>query len=254
MDESTEDDSHWTSEENEGEPVGGSRWHAGQTSFILSAERLTTISGWSTTETVPTTTFPGPSGSSATSSEDFERSGTDVSFLGAGLSRNLYAIPRLSLDGRFSNGFTIGGSLSYIVQSGKHDTAGTASGSKMSVDDPTATYFLFAPRVGVMFEASPTVSVWLRGGITRVSASLEDTGTNPNTGASTSASETLTVLAVTADPQLVFTPIPHVGILLGATLDIGASGTDETNFGGTSESHDYKASSYGVNAGLAALF
>jgi hypothetical protein len=246
------EDDHWApvdEEEGAGESGG---WHASQTHFILSAERLTTITGWSATETLPNGTFNPNTGT--TSSGDVDTSGTDVSFLGGGLSRNIYAVPRLGFDGRFSNGLTLGGSISYLVQNSKRETQSGTNGSTISRDAPTATVFVFAPRIGVLFEASPKVSVWLRGGLTRVSYSLEDDTPTGTSGATTTSTDTTTVLAVTAEPMLVFTPVPHIGITLAGTLDFGASGSEETTTGSMSESHDYKASSYGVNAGIAALF
>lgn len=247
--EAAEDDDHWAPAE-EGEVAAESGgWHAAKTRFILSAERLTTISGWSVTETRPSATFSNGSVSSTT--DDFETSGTDVSFLGAGSSINPYAVPRLGFDGRFSNGFTLGGSLSYLVRSTKQDVTSGTNGSKINQDGPTNSIFVFAPRLGVFFEASPNVSVWLRGGITRVSVSQEADSSTNGSVTTTSATDTYTFLAVTAEPMLVFTPVPHVGITLSGTLDFGASGTRETT---GRDDRDVKASSYGVNAGLAALF
>jgi hypothetical protein len=243
------EDDHWAPVD-EGEEAGESgSWHASKTRFILSAERLTTITGWSVTETRPSATFSNGSVSSTT--DDFETSGTDVSFLGAGSSFDPYAVPRLGFDGRFSNGFTLGGSLSYLVRSTKADVASGTNGTKVNQDGPTNTIFVFAPRLGVFFEASPNVSVWLRGGITRVAVSQEVDGSS-NAGVTTSSvTDTYTFLAVTAEPMLVFTPVPHVGITLSGTLDFGASGTRETT---GRDDRDVKASSYGVNAGLVALF
>lgn len=57
---------------------------------------------------------------------------------------------------------------------------------------------------------------------------------------------------VTLDPQLVFTPVPHVGLTLGGVLDIGVSGGYEDADG--SQERDFKQSSYGVAGGLVAIF
>jgi len=240
----------------EGEKPPHASWRVLDTRFIVSAERLTTITGWSTTESISTTTSTNGF-TNNTSTIELSSSGTDVSFLGTGELKNLYAVPRLGFDGVIGDGFTLGGSLSYAAQTGKADEPGAGAGSTTSVDQPTITTFVFAPRAGFLFEASPGIAIWLRGGMTRVSQAIDNNSNNTNTNLSSSirTSETVTVLAVTAEPMLVFTPVPHVGITLGGTLDIGVSGSDEISIAdNTSQSYDFKASSYGVSAGIAALF
>ncbi len=225
-------------------------WRLVGSHFILSAERLTNVLAWSTTQKVEVPTdnfnsFPD------TTSVEIQRSGLDVSFLGATGSNNAFGLPRVGFDGMFSNGLTLGGSLSYVVTSSKHDTVQSGS-NNTSVDDPSVSYFVFAPRVGVMFAATPSVGIWLRGGITRISASSEATNTDPNTNTTSTSTSTLTLVDVTLDPQIVISPVPHVGITLGVPIDIGLSGSVET--AGSSQNPDILASSYGVSAGLAAIF
>jgi hypothetical protein len=190
---------------------------------------------------------------SSTSGSSSERSGTDVSFLGSGgVTRNAFGVPRIALDGMFNSGLTLGGSLSYIVTSGKNES--TLGGIKSSVDAPTSSIFILAPRIGVMMPASPTVGVWLRGGITRISVSTDSPLFDPQTGAplTGTVTSTTTLVDLTLDPQLVISPVPHVGITLGVALDIGVSGTSEIS--GSSVTGDIKSSSYGVTGGLVAVF
>jgi hypothetical protein len=218
----------------------------------LGVERVTNLLSWSMTESVPVTTSSF-NGFPSTTNVDLERSGTDVSFLGSGgASQNVFGLPRVAIDGMFSNGLTLGGSISYMVTSGKSES--TNGTGKASSEDPTVSVFIFAPRVGVVIPASPYVGVWLRGGISRISASTDVPQTDPQTGASVGGTQTSTVTLVdlTLDPQLVITPVPHVGITLGALLDIGVSGTGETT--GSTTTTDVKASSYGVSGGLVAIF
>jgi hypothetical protein len=217
--------------------------------FLLGVERITNVLSWSTKQTVELSNFNtfGPT------TIELERSGTDVSFLGSGgPSTNVFGIPRLTLDGMFGNGLTLGGSISYMTVSGKHETV-SGNANKSNVDDPTSSVFIFAPRVGVVIAASPTVGIWLRGGISRISASTDsqsvDNSGQPLGGTVTT---TLTLVDVTLDPQLIITPVPHVGITLGALLDIGASGTLEQT--GSTSSMDVTASSYGITGGLVAIF
>lgn len=214
-------------------------WQIVGSHFMLGVERVTNVQSWSLN-------------GSAQGSEA-ERTGTDVSFLASGNSGNVFGIPRVAFDGMFSNGLTLGGSLSYLVTSGKTESKinGTSRGS---VDSPTVSIFVLAPRIGVVIPASETVGVWLRGGISRIVSSTESGSTStPNTGTASNGVETTTTLVdFTLDPQLLICPVPHVGLTLGAVFDIGVSGSVDTD---TSDvSTDLKASSYGVTAGLAAMF
>jgi hypothetical protein len=214
--------------------------------FLLGVERITNALGWSVTQTETIPNFSNNFGAPTTI--ELERSGTDVSFLGSGPSPNVFGIPRVALDGMFGNGLTLGGSVSYMVVSGKHEVADSIS-TKSSQDDGSASVFIFAPRVGVVIPASPFVGIWLRAGVSRISIS-QDGPNNSETG--TSATFTRTLVDLTLDPQLVITPMPHVGITLGALLDVGVSGTDEVT--GSTETRDVKSSSYGVTGGLVAIF
>jgi len=229
-------------------PARAHDWRLVGQHFLVSAERVTNLLGWSTVQTVPIVdNFGGTNGT-----VEVERAGTDVSFLGSGgVSKNLFTVPRLAIDGMFANGLTLGGSISYMVSSGESQRP-TGLNSKVTVDDPTVSMFVFAPRLGVMIPASPFVGVWLRGGISRLSASSEAKLTDPDSNDQITVTSTVTLVDLTLDPQLVFVPVPHVGITLGALLDIGVSGSVEGSDGGPEE--DFKASSYGVTGGLVAIF
>lgn len=244
------------SEATETAPPPVESWRlAGQPHFLLGVERITNAVGWSVTRTETVTTFNNINNNFGTPTTiELEQSGTDVSFLGSGeASANVFGIPRIALDGMFGNGLTLGGSLSYMVVSGKHEVA-DSSATKSSLDDGSASIFIFAPRVGVMIPTSPTVAIWLRAGVSRISISRDSHPFDPQTGKqlTSTATSTDTLVDFTLDPQLVITPVPHVGITLGALIDVGVSGTAET--AGTSETHDTKASSYGVTGGLVAIF
>jgi hypothetical protein len=240
-------------EEAEVAPSPVASFHLAGPHFLLSVERITNLLSWSVTQTEEVTDFNSEFGAAATTLE-LERSGTDVSFLGSGgASTNVFSIPRVAFDGMFGNGFTLGGSLSYMVVSGKHEIS-TGGANKRGLDDGSASIFVFAPRIGVMIPASPFVGVWLRGGVSRISISRD---VHPFDGQSgqqlaSTVTSTLTLVDITLDPQLVLSPVPHVGITLGALLDIGVSGTAEVS--GSTTTQDVKASSYGVTGGLVAIF
>jgi hypothetical protein len=140
-----------------------------------------------------------------------------------------------------------------MVTSGKIETP-SENGSTQTTDRPTVDIAVFAPRVGIFLEATPTVAVWLRGGITRLAVSSEIDDVDGFDGSSSKISSTLSFWDLTLDPQLVISPIPHIGITLGVTLDIGLSGELERTVGSTTKTNDVTASSYGVTSGLVAMF
>ena len=231
-----------------------SSWRLAGSHFVLSGERLTSILAWNQTRTVDASFDGGSSGSTI----DLERSGTDAALLGAGgFTNNPFAIPRIGFDGILSGGFTIGGSLSYMVTSGEAKTPAFSGIPESKQDLPTLSYFLFAPRLGVMIPASTTVGVWLRGGITRLSINVEDKDVDPNNGTTITTEQTTTLVDLSLDPQLVISPVPHVGLTVGLSLDIPLSGTAEASggeFTTATREEDITASSYGVTAGLALIF
>jgi hypothetical protein len=223
-------------------------WHASATRFIIGAERLTGFARWSRSETVPNAV----AGQDATG----KVSGTEIFVLSRGRQQagNYYGIPRLGFDGRFAGGFTLGASFSYLAGDTKNESK--LGSSEVTSEGPTETIFLAAARLGYLFEVSPLLSLWPRAGMSRLSVAHD----------SVQESSTTTLVSVDLDPQLVFTPIPHVGFCLGLNLDIGVAGTrentdvapsrssSETNLLDAAGSHDTSASSYGASAGLIALF
>jgi hypothetical protein len=224
--------------------------------FILSAERLAGVLGHTYTieqKTEQVDVFTGqPTGVVVT--RELKHTGTDVTFLGAGPeSVNPFIFPRVAFDGMLSNGLTLGGSVSYFVTSGESEVPDVdGSGAIVKRESPTTTVFSFSPRLGFLLQASEKVGIWLRGGVTRVSLTTERQ--QIFNGEIFSTTETQTMLDVTLDPQLVISPVPHVGLLVGAAVDIGASGTLEETSNGIKEQDGLTVSSYGVTAGLAAIF
>jgi hypothetical protein len=159
----------------------------------------------------------------------------------------------LGFDYMFANGFTLGGSVGYMVTSGKSEDK-NPDGTSQTEDRPTVDILLFAPRIGMFIAATPKVGVWLRGGITRLAMSVERER-ETSSGTTIQTTLTTTLVDLTLDPQLVFSPLPHVGITVGPTLDIALSGSAETAGPVSSSAEtELSASSYGVTAGLVALF
>ncbi len=244
-------------ESEDASPSLGDPLQLGGTRFIVSVERATSVLAWAGTTTITNTSF-NQFGDPTTSDQEVESSGTDVSFLGGNTENNPFAIPRVAFDAMLNSGLTLGGSLTYLTSSSKAEIPSDLDPTvKTTVDGPTRSTFILSPRIGVMLKASPTVGIWLRGGITRVSVtsetkrSIDDVdGTREVTTTGTG-----TFVNVSLDPQLVLMPVPHVGITLGAAVDIGASGTYKFETSGSpSQEVDQTLSSYGATAGLVAIF
>jgi hypothetical protein len=225
--------------------------------FVVGVERATSLLAWSNKATVNVPSV----GSGFDTTAVVEESGTNVSFLGGPFDdgRNPFGAPRIGFDGVLPDGLTLGGSLTYLTSNGERSVSSATDGSTQTQTAPTLSVFTINPRIGVLLEASPVVAVWLRGGVTRTVLTGE---TSQSTSAAVAETTTGTVSLwnFSLDPQLVVMPVPHVGLTFGAVLDIGLSGQVERSVSGASSSttttvtNDYKASSYGITAGLCALF
>jgi hypothetical protein len=188
--------------------------------------------------------------------ESFSGSATMVNFLWsnsavriAGVNAiNPYTMPMLTFHGVVAGGLTIGGGIGYASVSGSHDAGGGTT-----VDDPTHSAVAVSPRIGYLASMSPTFGIWVKGGITYFSQKEEGTTQVCDTFGCSSASyeSSISGIAIAIDPMFVLSPVPHVGILFGPTLDIGVSGTmTET---GTAD-RDLTLRNFGAAAGLALLF
>jgi hypothetical protein len=167
---------------------------------------------------------------------------------------NPYTMPMLTFHGVVAGGLTIGGGIGYASTSGKHDSV-SSSGGTVSIDDPTRTAIAFAPRIGYLASFSPTFGIWAKGGITYFSQKSESP---PYTDCSTGpcltiggGESSINGVAIALDPMIVLSPVPHVGIIFGPTLDIGVSGTMAQTGGAD---RDLTLSNFGVAAGIALLF
>jgi len=239
---------------------------------ILSADRLFGVSSWSSTGTSDVGNVHA----------EAEASGTMVNLLWANSSNgsngggsNLFAMPRLALDGFVGPNFTIGGSVGYLTAGGTTKVTATTkatsteSGATLtqSTDYPDQTAFIIQPRIGVALPVGERAAIWLRGGITYFHATSEGkmTQTSASGTVTTNGTETVTTsgTAVTLDPVLVILPAPHVGLTIGPAIDIGVDGSSEVSYSGLSGSTstqpvgstaDVKLSSYGAAAGMLVFF
>jgi hypothetical protein len=213
-------------------PPGGQFGDAGQ--FIISADRLFGLSFWSASQ---------DQGNNITVKE----SGTAINLLFGSDSNVLgpYSTPRLGFDYTVTKSVTIGGTIGFISRGGSTDTD-TGNGTT-SVDSPTVTGFVFAPRGGYILVINPMMALWLRGGLSYFTASSESQNMNTTTTTTTNG------FSLNLEPQFVVTPVPHFGFSAGLLGDIPLSGnqkTETTGVGATSVEHSTTIRNFGLTLGL----
>ena len=223
--------------------------------IIISAGRLFGYYSWGVEVTPDDAVDPdmpiGPDNSGALA---FERSGSQVSLLGGnpvsaygGESVGASTLPRVSLDFPIGNGgFTLGGSLAFSSNSGEVNPDGDF---EQDSDMPDIGGVLVNVRAGFIIETSPSMAIWLRGGITNYSSSFN----NVEGDFGVDATESVTLLSL--EPALVFTPAAHVGLVLGAFIDYGMAGEYTVRPGDCDSSvcedkGELLLSVYGITAGL----
>jgi hypothetical protein len=220
---------------------------------ILSADRLFGVHFWSVKS--------DQNAMGAAPASTTTLSGTDIDLLwgtssgggnaiGAG-SADVYQIPRLAFDYVFGPGITVGGALGYLHRSGSLST--TTNNTTVSRDQPSANGFLVSPRGGYALELTPLLAIWLRAGISYFSLSDEST----NMAGTTTTKHNLHGFSLGLDPQLVITPVMHVGFMVGPIADIPLSGnfnTEQTGMMNTSVDNTAKVANYGVSAGVLVYF
>lgn len=171
-----------------------------------------------------------------------------------------YTVPRAGFDYVLFPHVTVGGELVvFFTLGGSASTSTTTNGgttTMQNVDNPSALVFGIAPRGGYILPLSDLFSLWLRGGFSYYVAS---TKTTTGTGAAQITNSTsVNQFALDLDPQVVFTPIPHIGFTAGLTGDIPLLGghSNEIDQGGVARSQSAWSSVFffGVTAGLLGYF
>lgn len=204
-----------------------------QGQFAVSAERLFGVVHSTQTAT------------QADGTEDTENF-TQVSLLSTqfGSFATIYTTPRVGLDYFIIDGLTLGAAFGVFSVSSTVSRAGNPD-----VDGPTVNGVIVAPRIGYAYMFTDVVGIWPRGGITYWAF-----GTKDNTGPPDETSVHL--LALTLEAPLVISPVPHAGFLVSPIFDIGLSGSTERKDGqtGVTTSRDFKATEYGLEAGMFLYF
>ncbi len=213
--------------------------------FILGADRLVPLFSYSrTTQGNLGALPPGETGQSITTTQ------TSLSFFWGGTSpeETFFTAPRIGLDYVLFRNFTIGGETVLFVTTGASASLeqdrinGTTTTTTQQ--STTSTIFGIAPRAGYIFRLTDLLSIWARGGISYYTLSNKVAlGNNPGSGANQ--------FALDIDPQLVITPMPHLGFTVGTTLDVPLFGQVWQD---PNENAFSKTLYFGITAGMIGFF
>jgi hypothetical protein len=138
-------------------------------------------------------------------------------------SSAFFTVPRVGLDYTFLPNVTVGGDVIvfFTLGGGRSNESTFANGSSMTSaqESRTLTLFGIAPRVGYVMHLTDTVHAWLRGGPSFYNGTM-----NTNTGGgATLVHDSQHNVALDLEPQLVWTPFPHVGFTGALDVDLGPS-------------------------------
>jgi hypothetical protein len=169
---------------------------------------------------------------------------------------SFFTVPRVGFDYVIAPNVTVGGDLIIFFtlagNSGIDTTPNGGATSTVSTGNPSSFIFGIAPRGGYILRLTDLFSLWLRGGVSYYVATSKTSATGPTV--TTSANQ----FALDLDPQLVITPIPHLGVTLGLTADLPVAGGHSVDTQNNNVSASTSASSsvlfFGITTGLLAYF
>ena len=210
--------------------AGAQQVFGDQGQFIVSADR---VMGY--THDVQTVEPDAPDAEVTVTSDNF-------AFLGQGDVLSEFMFPRVSFDYTVIDGLTLGGSLAFWTQSGETETQ-TPFGSA-TADNPTSTFFVFAPRIGYIFMFSEHVGIWPRGGFSFFTGSTEDPVTNGDISRNG--------FGFNVDVPFAFVPLEHTAIYVGPGFDVSLGAGGETDPGNTE--YNLSILDFGIYAGLGIWF
>jgi len=153
-----------------------------------------------------------------------------------------YSIPRVGFDYFPTQGFSVGGAISYTrvgISSELEPSTGESTDS-----GGTLSLFMISPRVGYAAMFNESVGIWPRAGITYLSTSTSDDDDSSESEGS--------ALALSVEAPLLFMPVDNVAITFGPTIDYGLSTSGEStdSEGNTTEDDDNPSHEFGVQGGI----
>jgi hypothetical protein len=138
-------------------------------------------------------------------------------------SSAFFAVPRVGLDYVIAPNITIGGEVVvfFTLGGGRSTQTDFANGTSMTSEQESQslTVFGLAPRGGYIMKLTNVFSLWLRGGLSFYNGTLTTAGP----GGATQTNDSQHQFALDLEPQLVYTPIPHVGFTAGIDCDLAPS-------------------------------
>lgn len=173
---------------------------------------------------------------------------TSLSLFWSGSPQDLYDIPRLGLDYAIAPSVTIGGNFFATIPMSSRESV-TDNNQTVSQDGDKVSGIGVAARAGYVVPLGGSIALWARGGL-----EYARVGTTSPRGNNDERYTSLSQFALNLEPQLVLSPGPHVGIMIGPVADIPLTGTFHTerteNGQTTSENFDASQLHLGINLSL----
>ena len=173
----------------------------------------------------------------------------------------MHTVPRAAADFTVLRRLTLGASIAVAFGvDGVRTEERRAQGAPATTREntvPGSTVLGFAPRAGYVVPLGRTFAFWPRAGLAFYSVRSERHETT-NTGVTSTATETDTIFSLDLDPQLVWTPLPHVLVHAGPLANLPLTGSHETSFAQGAETKDRSDAltvfHLGISAGLGVWF
>ncbi len=225
--------------------------------FILSADRLVPVIAFTQNRTNDTDNDPNVTTTQNGSNISllWGNNGVSLGDLVNGGNSTFYTTPRVGFDYVLVPNLTLGGDLFVFFTLGGSGTVKTGNTS-VTTDTPSGNAFGIAPRVGYIIGLSEVLSIWLRGGFSFYHAGTSQDVNNCDNN----ITNTVNVVGLDIDPQLVISPIPHFAFTAGPALDFGFAGSHSNSRPGNNcnttitTSEGYTSYNFGITGGLLGWF
>ena len=164
--------------------------------------------------------------------------------------------PRFAADVFVIRGLSLGGSIMYLNDGGSNKIERPAQATEIN-DRPTASTFIFSPRIGYALQLADFFAIWPRAGVTY--ANYRTTTTNPGNGPPPVVHErkvSTDYTDISIEFMLAFLPVDHFVVLVGPYLDIPLGGGQKTTNDGVLQAvqPDVNYLSVGGSVGIGGYF
>lgn len=176
---------------------------------------------------------------------EYTDSTTSIAVLGNAGADSPSSAARLGFDYLVTDGLSVGGSFVIFSQSSEREPE-----EGDSTDGPSLTSIYLNPRVGYAYAIDDTFAIWPRAGIAFTSFSGNEAEVGGEEGAELSGNS----FQLTLEGNVVISPFEHFAIIGGPFLDLGLSGSAESEQNGRTAEADQKYTSFGLALGIAGYF